>query len=469
MNLKSIFKFGYDAIASTPKRKGIQVSYRTEDQELRSRQRAAMSSNVRDIQRNFCVGAWAIRKHLDYVSTFTFQSRTGDKQLDKDIEAFLADWGKPENCDAAGRHSLPRLVRLAEERRTIDGDVLCNFLPDGRLQFIEGDRVASESVSVPPDTFTVPLDQIVNGVIVDRNGKSLGYVVAKRMQGASLQYDVILSAAYAYLHGYYTRFDQVRGVSPLAPAINTLRDLYEGLDYALAKAKVSQLFALAFYRESSDQMGALSEVAADTEGADPKYQIDFGKGPVQLDLDPGDRAEFLESKTPSDQFQAFTQVMTGIALKALDIPYSFYDEAHTNYSGARQALLQYEQSAEIKRNDNRLMLDWITRLRLRKAVADGDLQLPRGSKAADLRWEWVGDGPPWIDPLKEVNANIAAIGAGLTSPQRVCKAQSGDYEDIIDEIASAQDYAKGKGVALSFNPQLTAQDANNDRNQNAPA
>ena len=73
--------------------------------------------------------------------------------------------------------------------------------------------------------------------------------------------------------------------------------------------------------------------------------------------DPGDRAEFLESKSPSTEFQAFSQVMVSVALKALDIPYSFYAENFTNYSGARQALLQYEQSAKIKRMDLQALLD----------------------------------------------------------------------------------------------------------------
>ena len=35
-------------------------------------------------------------------------------------------------------------------------------------------------------------------------------------------------------------------------------------------------------------------------------------------LDPGDKAEFLESKSPSTEFQAFSQVMVSVALKALD-------------------------------------------------------------------------------------------------------------------------------------------------------
>jgi hypothetical protein len=55
----------------------------------------------------------------------------------------------------------------------------------------------------------------------------------------------------------FDRFDQLRGISPLAAAINTLRGTYEGFDYALAKAKVAQMFALAFYREAVNRAGAL--------------------------------------------------------------------------------------------------------------------------------------------------------------------------------------------------------------------
>jgi len=101
--------------------------------------------------------------------------------------------------------------------------------------------------------------------------------------------------------GYFDRFDQVRGVSPMAAGVNTLRDTYEGFDYALAKMKVSQLFGLAFFREKSDPVDQPSP--SDDDGAG--YEVDFGRGPVLLDLDPGDRAEFLESKSPATEFQQF--------------------------------------------------------------------------------------------------------------------------------------------------------------------
>ena len=96
---------------------------------------------ARDLYRNFSVAAWAIRKHLDYVSTFNFQAMTDNPELNDELEKLIAWYSRPMNCDAAGRHSLRRMISLAEARRVIDGDLFFVKLADGRLQPIEGDRV----------------------------------------------------------------------------------------------------------------------------------------------------------------------------------------------------------------------------------------------------------------------------------------------------------------------------------------
>ena len=60
---------------------------------------------------------------------------------------------------------------------------------------------------------------------------------------------------------------------------------------------------------------------------------------------------------------------------------------------------------------------------------------------------------PWWDAAKEIKGDVMAIGAGLDTPQRICKERGrGDFRDNIDQIASAQEYAKSKGVTLSFTP-----------------
>jgi capsid protein len=460
--------FGYDAVEHTGKRKQATPRRRPEDRELTSRQRLVLSNSVRDLQRNFAIAAWAIRKHLDYVSTFTFQANTGDDALDELLEELITWWSRPLNCDATGRLSLSRMIRMGEARRTVDGDVLINQLADGRLQGIEGDRIAApkEGADKLPAGVTLEQLQQTHGVWINENGRAIAYAVNKRTgtNGDGLEFDRMLPAGFAALHGYFDRFDQVRGVSPMTPAINSLQDVYENFGYALMKSKVAQLFALNIYRENSDQLGELETVArggtdadgAPAEAADEEqqgYKIDFGKGPMLLDLEPGDRAEILESKTPSTEFQNFTNAMIGVSLKSLDIPFSFYDESFTNWSGQRQAWIQYDQSAEIKREDNRALLSRLTAWRLGLFIRDGDLELPRGMSFARVLQgcTWISRGIPWLDPLKEITADIAAIKSCLIGPETAGRQRGLDVYKMIDERARVEAYAKSKNVTLEYN------------------
>ena len=180
------------------------------------------------------------------------------------------------------------------------------------------------------------------------------------------------------------------------------------------------------------------------------FTVDFVKGPIHLDLGPEDKAEFLESKSPPAEFQAFTQAMIQAALKGLDIPYSFYDESHTNYSGQRQAWLQYELSAEGKRKSLRRLLDRLTRWRLQKAILEGTVELPEEMTLSDLTWEWIARGVPWIDPLKEVRAEIYALGAGLVSRSELCKRRGRDFYEVARQLAEENEYLVSLGLPTNI-------------------
>lgn len=446
-----VSRFGYDAIEPKGRRKAPTGIVRSEDAELVPNQRRKLVQSTRDINRNYAVAAWAIRKHLDYVSKFSIQFKTGDKNTDFLLETLMAQWSRAGNCDIAGRHSLRRFVRLLEARRTIDGDVLVLRLANGQLQAIEGDRIRTP-VGGSPEIDQIPLSRMRHGVVTNDFGRAMGYSICKRTTGndyspgsGGFVFERIVSADHAHLHAYFDRFDQTRGISPLSAGLNTLRDTYEGCELALAKMKVAQLFGLKITRDSDDAMG---EVSADDED-ETKYTVDFGKGPIFLDMDPGDNAEFLENKTPSNEFQQFIQTSISISLKSLDIPYSFFAENYTNYSGARQALLQYEESAKEKREDVRAMLDWITAWRIRLWAMDG--MLP-GIDPKSIRWEWIPTGLPWIDPLKERQADIQGIEAGLTSRTRALRQRGEDFFEVADELAEEKKYLEGLGLDSRVTP-----------------
>jgi capsid protein len=440
-------KLAYAAAESSPRRRLPPVSHRSEDAELPAAARAKLITGTRDLRRNFATAAWCVRKHLDYVATFGFQARTGDPTLNKRIEEIIGLAARARAADRAGRHPLRRMVRILEALRTLDGDVLLVKLADGRAQIIEGDRLRSPTIPVPGLSADAKVTQ---GVHVDEAGAALGYCVHARGESLnSFTFERLVPAAHCFHHGYFDRADQTRGVTPLSAALNTYRDMYEATEYALAKAKVAQLFGLKFKRAESGDLPP----PTGADGTADNTKVDFGQGNWVFDLDPGDDVELIESATPSTQFQSFIPQMTAIALKALDIPLSFWDEAHSTYSGSRQAWIQYDQSAETKREDNRdLLNDW-TAWQLARRIADGELELPSGLSLDRLPWEWIAQGVPWIDPLKEVQADRSAVEGCLDSEIAILRRRNRDWRDVIDERADFLAYAREREVpVLPFVP-----------------
>ena len=437
--VKSLFGYnasGYDAVNPSTKRRSSGSTVRSTDNMLSDSSRRQMTESGRDLWRNFPVASWAIRKHVDYVSDFSFQSTTHDEALNQSIENLMRWWSLPGNCDVAGRHPFSRLIRLAEMRRTIDGDVFFMKLANGRLQAIEGDRIRNEGNG----KVLLPNGQVrVHGIDLGPGGYNQRYHLYNKTVHGSYDFDRTVPGSNMLMHAYYDSFDQVRGVSPLSSAIASYHDVLEMTEYARLKAKVSQYFALSISRDRPDFSNE-----CDTDGYDLR---DFGKGALMLDLDPGDKADFLESKNPSTEFQDFTRLSLQIALKALDIPWSLMDESATNYSSSRIAMLQYIKSCEAKRRDTKLLLDKITYWQVQLWVLNGLLTLPAGMTVRDVQWNWIPAGTPWFDPAKEVKADIELINAGLKTRSEVRLEKYGDdWREVAMKLKEEEDLMEALGL-----------------------
>lgn len=461
-------RFDYDAVSSSSRRSKPIVTNRSEDTELTPGKRAALISHLRNLHRNYELIGWMIRRHLDYTTTFTFQSMTGNRQLDAALETAVERWSQAEEFDVSGRHPLHRFIRLSEVRRILDGQFGWLKLDEGKIQGIEGDRIASPTVP-PKNGAKNLLEGFVHGIRCTEYGKPIAYCICKRPEhGNMLEFERIIPAERLWLHANYDRIDQWTGISPIVSAYNGLRDLYECKDLALAKMKVAQLFGLKITRQSAsmlgDDPGQPSIAATDTSRAG--YEIDFGSGPVLLDMDPGDDAAFLENKTPSQEFRDYTVFSIMMAIKALDLPYCFFDESHTNYSGSRQALIQYEKSAEARRRDNSELLDKWFRWRVAIAITRDEFQLPDGMDLADLRWEWIAAGTQWIDPLKEVSADALSAALLFESTPEIVKRRTGrDAWQVAQEEAAYRQYRKSLGLP-DVNPgSVVIRNTDNENNQ----
>jgi capsid protein len=402
MEFSATTDFGgtYSGVESTTRRKAPRTVLRSEDDTARDSVRRRLVSTTRDLRRNFSVAKWAINKHLDFVVSHNFRARTGDEGLDRELERFYAWACHKERFDSRRKHSKRRFMRLLEASRTVDGDVFAHKIRTGRLQAIEGDRVRDPFIAKSQD------DNWVHGILLDRYGAEKSYAIHRR-RGQRFELERIISAKRIIPFGYYERFDQTRGISPLASAIREFRDVYDGLDYALAREKVNQLFTLAITRDSPDSF--FDTDGDNVDSSQEPYVVNFGEGPQVLDLDPGDDAKFLTPQGTTQESQKLWETVLMIALKSLDIPFSFYKEDFTNYSGNRAALMLYLKSCKDKRADVvEFENEWF-RWRLSEGITYGEIDVPFNPYEVRDAWQFIPDGVPWWDPSKEARANELSV------------------------------------------------------------
>ena len=447
-------RFEYDALKGAGKRKQAATAGFREDTYTKGAKHRQLQGNAADLARNLSLASWMVRRHLDYVSQFEFRPRNENESIDEQLEQLMLEDSTPQSFDVAGKFGREKMFRLAEHRRVLDGDTLLVKLADGRLQGLQADLLRDPDDVRGGDTW-------ITGVKIDSVGRPLKFGIYGRQAYTGVNYVRQLDAANCIHYGFFERYaaDQVRGVSPIVAALNPLRDVYENFNYALLKAKVSQLFALAFMREGEDSPFAIDDDLTGSHDPDADHVAEprgfqaFVKSDTRyVDMAPGEKVEVIESRTPSSEFQSFTNLVIQVALKALDIPYSFYDESHTNFFGSRAAWLHYERSCKDKRDDQIAMRQQYTSWKLALWVQSGRLTLPTGMQLSDIRYEWVPRGMPWWDPAKEIAGQVQAIAAGLDTPQRICKMTGSDYYENIEEIAKASSYADGLGVQVTWEP-----------------
>jgi len=434
--------FGYDGASSSSKnRKPKKQKLTTEDKQLRATDRKVLQSTTRDLRRNEVAARWILSKHIDFVVRHNFQPNTGDEATDNLLRDFYNYCSKKEQFDISGRYDLGTFMRMLESSAVVDGDVYCVRQRGGYLQAIESDRVRqptflAEKSGVTPSNgeYESPLKNWVQGVKIDVTGRHKSYAVWKRNE-ANYEFEREVSAKKVIGMGFWDRFDQTRGISPLAAVVDTIMDLNESYDYALAKAKVAQLFALSITREANWGLG---DDNADDD-SDPNRMVSFDKGPQILDLDAGEEANFLTAGTPETATQDFWKDMIGLTLKSLNIPYCFWDESYTNFNGSRTALILYLRSCEKDRERQvAFRNDWFM-WRLKVGILKGEIQLPASFDIDPKNWLWVPDGLQYWDTMKEANADVTLIENGLRSRTEIRRERFGDeWADVARKLAEEQ-------------------------------
>lgn len=463
-------KYSYHAANNTTLRNRVTVDNRNEDNILNKTKRGTLTSRTREQLRNFALLSWMVDKYMDFTASWNFQVKTGVDYVDDQIEEKIRWWSEPGNFEVSEQHSMQRTLRILNAERIINGDVGLLLRKDGRVQVFENDMINHPE---QPDGW-------VQGVKLDPfTRKHLSYAVCERdlrSGNVTNQYRIFSPDVFILFSFHKYHANNARGISPLSTAINSIQDIYEGYNYALAKAKAAQMIGLATFEEVPDEGIGVSnpdELDPDVDQTTPSgiklpkdysdgvgtYEVDPGQGVFQLQMKVGEDAKFISENTPSTQFKDFTEMLTMVVLKSLNLPMSFYDESWTNFYGSRGAVTHFVQSCKTPREDNLRLLNRLTRWIITKWIVENEIKLPKSFTAETLVWEWVPSGFPWWDTSKEVKGYRDAILAGFFNIEQVCKEIGTDFYENALANKRALDWARNIGLPPDWDPEILARKA----------
>ena len=168
---------------------------------------------------------------------------------------------------------------------------------------------------------------------------------------------------------------------------------------------------------------------------------------------PGEDVKFSSPADVGGGYEAF-QYRTLLAVSAsLGLPYHLVtgDVRQANYSSLRAELVEFRR--RIGQLQHGVMahqlcrpvwMRWLEVAVLSGAI-DADLVLARPVQWIPPRWDWV-------DPLKDIQAQVLAMEAGITSRRKVVEATGYDVEEVDQENASDAQRVADLGLTYRASP-----------------
>lgn len=379
---------------------------------------------ARDLADNFPPVRSLLLKFATYVAgRLSYQARTGDKELDAQVERYWAKWCR--ECDFLRRHDFVSLLQLAVMAILRDGD--CGFIivRDGemlKLQSVEADRIGS------PYNRLIDSDTYIGGILLDEFGRPDKYQIFVRT--INNQYiEPTDIAANEFIHLFDpTRLDEYRGRSAFATALNAARDLQETI-----KAEVQAI------KFASYQTGIITTENGSADASDyfaTSQKNDFGQteklsnvdpGAIQY-LSPGEKMEMFKSDRPGGAFGEFVRLVQAHIAMAVGLPYGFAFDADKSGPMARMEAAMAERTfARWRRLLESQFLDRIKNIVLLDAAARGEID--DSEFLLDGRWCWPAKVS--IDYGREANADIALWKAGLKTAGQIYGDAGEDYEEAL--------------------------------------
>ena len=375
-------------------------------------------------------------------------ARVPDPEAKKALQALWEAW--TDEADAEGLTDFYGLQRRVAREVFLAGEVFVRFRPrraeDGLRVPLQLEMLPSEMLPIEREAVLPGGATLRQGIEFDAIGRRVAYHFLRRHPGdpgaRGMAGETVRVPASEVLHVIDpVEAGQLRGVSKFAPAIVKLFLLDQYDDAELDRKKVAAMYAL------------FVTSPAPENPLEPAEDEGFEVAPGQVvRLDPGEDVKVADPADSGGTYEAFQYRTLLQVSAALGIPYPFLtnDMVRGNFSNSRLALMEFRRRVQSWQHSVLvfLMCRPVWERWLDTAVLAGAVELPgydrdpRPFRAAD----WLPTRWAWVDPLKDISAEIAEIEAGLKSRTQAVSERGYDVEQLDEEIAAERARASALGL-----------------------
>lgn len=381
-------------------------------------------------------------------------SGIADAVLKDQVQRLWLRW--TDESDAEGLTDFYGQQRRAARELFITGEVFFRIRPrlkeDGLSVPLQLQMLPAEMLPLGHNEQLANGNRIRQGIEFDRIGRRVAYHLLRRHPGditdPGLAGETVRVPAQSLLH-IVDPVDagQLRGISRFAPALVKLFLLDQYDDAELDRKKVAAMF-VGFVRRPEREFDNGGET---DERGEPLLPLEPGQ--LQI-LDDGEDITFSSPADVGGNYESFQYRTLLQVAAALGLPYANLsaDMLKANYSNTRAALLEFRRRVEAFQHSvivfQLCRVVWARWMDM--AVLSGSLTLPdfEAQRRDYQSCNWLPPRWDWVDPLKDIRAEIVAMQAGLKSRTQAIAERGFDAAMVDAEIAA--DYRREDSLGLLF-------------------
>ncbi|WOO34939.1 phage portal protein [Anaerocolumna sp. AGMB13020] len=416
--------------------------------------RDKVRARARDLERNSDMATSVVKAFKRNIigGGFKLQARTSVPEINNKLEEYWKEWCKKENCDVTGVQSFNQLLRMAVQRKKVDGGILFikRYTDDGlipfKLQAIEVDELAKDAVTNG--------ERVVGGIKYNEYNKPLGYYIKQYdIDGYTINEPVYIPAKDVIFIYSKKRPSQIREMSDMAPTVTRIRDINEFMTAVSVKERIAACLAVFIKKNNPNGAGGFDK-RNNNNANTPEKKYD-GKTLIPgmiRELNVNEDAITINPSGQATDAAAFVKLQQRLIASGQGISYesTSRDMSEVNYSSARQGSieddLEYTEDGELIEEFMAEVYEaFVTCIYLTGLIKFKDFYT---KKQDYIKHEWVKAPKRWIDPVKEANANKIALATGQKTLKDIAAENGRDWREVVDEMAEINDYANKKGLDL---------------------